>query len=457
MTQKNKIHTDLTQGAIQGHLFRMASPMVLGILAIMTMYLADTYYLGQLGKEPLAAMGFIFPIISLFNGIAFGLGAGVSSVISRAIGRKDYSRVQQYASQAISLGFLIALVFALLGYFTIPPVFRLMGADANMIALISDYLTVWYSGCFLIVVPMIGNSAIRASGNSHIPGLVMIIVAVVNILLDPILIFGLFGFPKMALQGAALATIIAYSVSFCVALYILKLKLKILVWRYCIHNVIPGWKAILGIGIPAISNNLITPLSTAIITALVAQHGIEAVAGFNVAARLEAFFIIPLMAMASAMGPFFGQNLGANKIDRLQYGARYGFTFACLWGLVSAIVLMALANWITTFFSDDPHVIKTAHRYLTVVPWSYGLLGCIMLAASCATGMGSAIPALNLTLLRLVIIYMPIAYFASKNWGINGIFYAACAANLITGVIAITWLHRKFKREFEPPNRTSVS
>lgn len=207
----------------------------------MMMYLADTYYLGMLGKEPLAAMGFIFPVIALFNGIAFGIGAGASSVISRSIGRKDHSRVQHYTSQAITLGLIVALCVAVAGHMTLESLFYHMGATPQILPLISDYLSIWYSGCFMIVVPMIGNSVIRASGNTHLPSMVMITVAVVNILLDPILIFGLLGFPRMEVQGAALATIIAYSVSFCVALYVLKSKLKILVWRYGFSKVLKGW------------------------------------------------------------------------------------------------------------------------------------------------------------------------------------------------------------------------
>ena len=145
--------------------------MAIGILAIMSMYLVDTYFLGQIGSTPLAAMGFIFPVINILNSIAFGIGAGASSVIARAIGSRDTHKVKSYATQAILLALLIALLFAGIGRITIEPLFRLLGAPNDLIPIIADYMNIWYLGCFLVVVPMVGNSAIRAAGNSLVPSL----------------------------------------------------------------------------------------------------------------------------------------------------------------------------------------------------------------------------------------------------------------------------------------------
>lgn len=438
---------DLSQGSIIGHLIRLAGPMMIGILSIMAMYLVDTYFIGQLGKNPLAAMGFIFPVINLLNGIAFGIGAGASSVIARAIGSKDTDRVKQLTTQSLLLALSLAVAFAIGGFFTIEPLFLALGAPAPLLPIIFDYMSIWFLGCFLVVIPMVGNSAIRAAGNSLTPSVVMVSVAIVNMILDPIFIFGLFGVPAMGVQGAAIATITAYSVSFFIAIYVLVFRLNMIAWQHCIAKVMDGWREILKIGIPSIGNNLIAPLSILIATWFVSQHGIAAVAGFNVAVRIETFSIIPLMAVASIMGPFMGQNLGAQKPERMRSAILYAYCSAFGWGLFVAILLWFIREPIARLFSNEANVLQTTAQYLLIIPWSYGLLGITMATAASATGMGSAIPALMLTLVRLLILYLPLALVGSSLFGVIGIFSANFTANTITGLVAMIWLKRAFEQK----------
>ena len=416
--------------------------MAVGIMAIMSMYLVDAYFLGQVGKEALAALGFIFPVIGLFNSLAFGIGAGASSVIARSLGSSNRHKAQQIATQAILLGFILALALAVTGHATIEPLFTALGAPEQLIPTITQYVSVWYSGCFLVVVPMIGNACIRAAGNARIPSFIMISVAVVNIVLDPILIFGWFGLPALGIQGAAIATICAYTVSFFFALFVLSKQLQILIWRLALNNLVQGLREILTIAVPAIGYNLIAPVSAALMTWLVADHGIAAVAGFSVAARLEAFFIIPLLATASSMGPFMGQNHGANRVDRLQRGVSYGYQFTMIWGVVAALALLLLQQPLVSLFNDDPVILSSAQLYLSVVPWSYGFLGVLMTTSSSATGMGSAMPALYLTTLRLVLLNLPLALMGNYMLGYKGIIIAALLANIVAGLTAYVWFRR---------------
>ncbi len=302
-----------------------ALPMIWGILAIISMNLADTYFVGQLGTNELAAMGFTFPIAMIMSSMAFGVGIGASSLIARAIGSQRHEEVRGYTTSSVLIALCVALILAIIGIFTINPVFRLLGAPEAILPLIDDYMFIWYLGSFLIVVPMVGNSAIHAAGNTKLPSYVMMTVALVNVILDPIFIFGWFGFPAMALKGAALATVISSSIALIVGLYILKVKLNFLAFEHCHKKIWARWKAILHLSIPAAASNLISPISVAVTTWLVAQYGSDAVAGYGIAARIESFMLIVLMALSAVLAPFAGQNWGANRFDRLTQAVNLNF------------------------------------------------------------------------------------------------------------------------------------
>lgn len=311
----------------------MTAPMIGGILAIMSMNIVDTYYVGQLGTQELTAMSFTIPVISILLSLAFGIGIGTSSVIARAIGSKQHTLVQAYCTQAIIIALMVAVSFAVIGYHFMDSIFTLLGAPEDLFSLIHEFMDIWFLASFVVVIPMVGNSAIRAAGNTKLPSIVMISVAIVNMILDPILIFGLLGFPKLGLAGAAISTICAYAIALVIGLYILTKKFDFLSLKSCYGRVLESWKAILRIAIPAVGTNLIAPISVAITTWFVASYNPESVAGFGVASRIEAIFLVVIMGLSSIMGPFVGQNWGAEKYSRVFDALNLSFKFVAMWGL----------------------------------------------------------------------------------------------------------------------------
>jgi len=435
--------SDLTQGNVSRLLMGQALPMIWGIFAVISMNLADTYFVGQLGTNELAAMGFTFPIVMIMSSVAFGIGIGASSLIARAIGGKQYDEVRGYTTSSILIALGIAIILAIIGTLTIDPVFRLLGASDAILPLIHDYMNIWYLGSFLIVVPMVGNSAIRSAGNTKLPSYIMISIAVVNVILDPIFIFGWFGFPVMELKGAALATIISYSVAFIVSIYVLKFKLNFLAIEHCYHKIWPRWKAILRLAIPAAASNLISPLSIAITTWLVADYSSDAVAGYGIAARIESFMLIVLMALSAVLTPFAGQNWGANRFDRLQQAVKFSFRFSWIWGIGVAVVLWFMADYLLGAFTDNEVVLDSAKSYLIIVSVTFSFLGMVMMTSSVANGIGNPIPALIFTLSRLLVLYFPLVWLLSNYYGLQGIYLATAASNLIVGGAAWYWSFKK--------------
>lgn len=411
--------------------------MVWGILSIMSMNLVDTLYVGQLGTEPLAAMGFTIPIVSILLSLAFGIGIGSSSLISRAIGAQETQSVRLYATQSLFIGFLIAASFAFIGYHNITPIFRLLGAPDELQPLIHEFMDIWFLGSFIVVIPMVGNSALRAAGNTTVPGVIMIIVAIINIILDPILIFGYLGFPAMGLAGAAIATVVSYSVALVVGLYLLTFRMKFLSLKACKGQLLKSWWAILRLAVPAMGTNLIAPLSVAFATWLVSGFGAEAVAGFGVASRIESVFLVAIMALSSIMGPFVGQNWGANKRHRVAQALRTSYKFSAVFCFSNAVLLALFGSQVSALFSSEPEVIQASAHYLLWVPGSYFFLAVIMLASSSYNGIGNPLPSLLMSFMRLVGVFLPLALLFSHLWQLDGVYAAAALSNIIVGIGAL--------------------
>jgi putative MATE family efflux protein len=444
------IKHNLTQGQVGTHLYSMTVPMIWGILSIMSMNIVDTFYVGQLGTNPLTAMSFTIPVISILLSLAFGIGIGTSSVIARAIGAEEHDLVKSYTTQSLLIALTIAIIFAITGYHAMDPIFALLGAPKSLMPLIHQFMDIWFLGSFVVVIPMVGNSAIRAAGNTKLPSVVMISVALVNIILDPILIFGLFGFPRMELAGAALATVISYSIAFFIGLYFLAFKFRFINWSSCYTDVFKHWITILRIAIPAIGTNLIAPISIAITTWLVARYSPESVAGFGVASRVESIFLVVIMSISSIMGPFVGQNWGAGKINRVNIALNISFRFTSIWALSSALLLWFLAEPITSLFSTDQAVIDSATTYLRIMPVTYLFLSIIMISSSTANGIGNPIPSLVMSFLRLIALYIPLALLLAHYFNILGIYLAGAIANILVGVGAYIWIKQLKLNVAEP-------
>ncbi|MGK7875616.1 MAG: MATE family efflux transporter [Xenococcaceae cyanobacterium] len=430
----------LTEGSVESQLFRLTLPMVWGVFAVIAFSLADTYFVAQLGTNQLAAMSFTFPVVTILGSVAMGLGTGASSIIARAIGEGNRYRVQRLTTDSLVLSLLIVGIFVLFGLATINPLFTALGADPDILPLVRDYMGIWYLGMICLVVPMVGNSAIRALGNTEVPSLIMTVAAAVNIGLDPLLIFGWGFFPAMGLKGAALATVISRATTLVTSLAFLHYRERMLLFTLpTVKEVFRCWRSILSVGLPAAVTNLIVPVSIGFITSLMARYGSEAVAAFGIASRVEAFALIVLMALSASIGPFVGQNWGAQQYGRVNKALRLSFLFCLGWGGLVAILLGAAAPGIASWFDSNPAVVAIAVTYLTIVPISYGALGVVLIFSSTFNALGKPLPSAVMTLSRMLLLYVPLAYLGGRFFGVHGVFGAACLSNVVVALAAFIW------------------
>ena len=430
----------LTHGSVGRHLVDMAVPVLFGIFTMMGQAFADMWFIGRVGDRELAALSFAFPILMIVTSVAIGLGAGTSSVVARAIGAHNHRRARRLATDSLILSFGITAAVSALGFFTIEPLFTLLGAPADMIPLIAGYMTILYAGVPFVVVGMVGMSSMRATGDTRLPSMLMVIASVANVILDPILIFGLGPVPAMGLNGAALAALLSRAAIFGGTLYFMRMRLDMLTF----NKPDPGelrssWADVLHVGIPAAGTNAIIPIATGVITAMLARYGPEAVAGFGVASRVESLTLVLFYALSAVIGPFVGQNIAAGRADRIFEALRLCMLFCVGTGLAVAVLLALSGAWLPTLFSDNPQVTDVSTLYLMIAPISYGAYGMVMIMNASFNGMGKPMPAVHISVSRMALIYVPLAFVANRFFGITGIFVAYAFANIVSGVIAYIW------------------
>jgi len=438
----------LTEGPVGRHLVAMTVPVLLGIATMMGQALIDAWFLGRVGDYALAAHAFSFPILMIVTSVSIGLGAGTSSVVARAIGANDHRRARRTATDSLLLSFLITAAVAMVGVMTINPLFRILGAPEDLIPLIRGFMIILYSGVPFVVVGMVGMASMRATGDTRLPSKVMILGSILNIALDPILIFGLGPIPAMGLNGAAMAALIARGAIFVGAVYLLHRRLHMLSFnKPDVDELKKSWRDILHVGIPAAGTNAIVPIGTAVITAMIARYGPEAVAGFGVASRIESMTLVVFYALSAIIGPFVGQNLSAGKEARILSALRLCMLFCVVSGLVIAAGLATFADFLPSLFSNSADVVSIASLFLWIAPLSYGAYGMVMVMNASFNGLGYPMPAVAISVGRIVVLYVPLAIAGMHFFDAMGIFAAYSIANIISGVVAYEWAKRAVRQQ----------
>lgn len=430
---------DLTTGPVWKLLALMSAPMVLGIMAVISVGLADAYFLGQLGGAPLAAVGYIYPVTMAITSLSIGLSAGANAAVSQAIGRGDAeAAISRTALHAIIFGVGLAAVASALFYTLHAPLFRVMGASDNVMTQISLFIPWWCLSFPFAVLTMLANALFRAHGNARVSATVMTGEAALNIALTPLFIFGGWIIPEMGTAGAALATFLARltaaSLSVVWALRQGLVDLKCDPWKDMGASAIKLAK----IGGPAAFSNAINPAGMAAVTAAVATVGEAAVGGFGAATRIQSFVMVPMLAMSSGIGPVVGQNWGADEKARAATALQAAFAFCIGYGIVIGGVLAVFADPLANLLASGGEAADYAATYLRIVGWSLFGYGFIVTANAAMNARDKALWSMCLSLGRILIIYLPAAWLGVTTFGYVGVTLATVTANVL-GALAAVW------------------
>jgi putative MATE family efflux protein len=424
----------------------MAVPMLAGTFAMTAYNLTDTWFVSRLGTLPLAAMGFTFPVVMLLTCVAGGIGTGVTTLVSHAIGRRTHHDAAQVVTHGILLVLCVAATIAVAGYFSIDAIFGRLGADAQTLPLVGEYMRTWYLGALFMSLPMMGNGVLISAGDSRSASRFMILGTVLNAILDPIMIFGYLGCPAMGMRGAALATVIAQAVS-TVWLFLLLYKKHrlLLLGNGMLAGCLGSFRKIAGFAVPSILSMVLMPISATVITRLLGSFGNEAVAAAGACGRIEMFaFVIP-MALGISLTPFVSQNFGANRLDRIREAMTMATRFALLYGGAVAIVFFICAPWIAAVFSQDLRVVAIMVSYIRIISFGYGMMEVHRYCGFYLTGRHRPFSTTLLNAIRVLVWLIPLSCLGSHVWGVRGVFLARLLTDLSAGTIGLLWIGRTWR------------
>ena len=448
MSSKAALRTrQIVTEPIRPLLLRLTLSALVGNLAMHLMGIVDTFFISRLGTLELAAASFVIPIHMIYVSLALGIGMGMSSLNSRLIGEGRFRESSRLICDGLIFAALFAVIMAMIGSRIIDPLFRALGADERTLPLIRDYLNILLLALPPLMLVVIGNSAFRSMGNIKMSATLAACLSLLNITLDPLLIFGIGPFPAMGIRGAALATFLAATITMIISFLVLGFYEKLLDFtapRW--HHLRDNWRQILGIGIPAMGANIMTPLPAAIMTAMVARFGDVVVAGFGVGSRIETISLIFVMALSSTLPMFIGQNMGAGRQDRA-YAALIGcLKFVLVFQCLIYLLLFMFGESIAGTFSSNAEVTEVITTYLMILPLTYGAHGVVVLIMVSLNVLRRPRTALLLTFTRLMLFYIPLAYIGSQFWGLKGLFAGAALGNILAGIFA-WFLIRKVSQE----------
>ena len=426
---------EIVSGPVGRVLYNLTLPMVIGIVAVFFFNLVDTFFISLLGTQSLAAVSFTMPIAMVVMNLAIGLGIASSALIARATGAKDHTLAQHYIVAGLLLTLALSVLMLVFGLVFNDELFLLLGAEEKLLPLIWEYMKFWWPGGVVMMLMIVINSSMRAVGNTKLPSLMMLGSAVLNAILDPILIFGLGPIEGMGIAGAALASTLCWLIVVIVMIYSLA-KIDLLHWgALTFKGLLSIWQRLVLLGIPAIITNVLVPIASAFLLVMIAPMGEQAVAAFGVGARIEPFAIVAILALTSTIPVFVGQNFAAGQYERVWQALSIAVRFILVWQIAVWLVLWAMSPFLATIFSQDPIVIDQIVSYLMLMPVGYAGMGIVLCANSALNALQKTSVSMLLNLVRLSVFYVPFAWIGGHYYGFEGLLLGASMGNLVAGFI----------------------
>lgn len=438
-------------------MLKLTLPMLPAIMAILGLDLFDAFLVGQLGTESLAALSFTIPVTSILFALAIGLSIGTSSVLSFSLGKGDHHKARKLVTDSLIMASILALIIGVIGVLTIEPLFAFLGANYALIPesfhlgprpdimpIISDYMQLRYLGFVFMLLPILSNSIMRATGDTPFAGKLMLCWALVTALLDSLLMLS--NPTSSSLSDIGLGHLIAditFSIFSIITLYkrekLLELK------KPEIKRFMSNCHCVLRIGLPAMGMSLFTPIALALVTNWVAFYGREAIAVFGVMTRLESLALFLPMALSTSLPTFVGQNFGGGLIERVKEGIKKSLALTMIVQIIIYLLLVMLAGPLAELFATSPQVSHMITQLLYFLPLSYAGQGIVILVTSACNAIHHPKSALLLSSIRMFVLFVPAAYIGAYFNGLDGIYIGLMLANLLIGIIAFSWVNYFFK------------
>jgi putative MATE family efflux protein len=441
---------DFTRLPLKTAIFILALPMILEMMMESSFAIVDLFFVAQLGENAIATVGLTESIIVLTYALGFGLSMAATALVSRRFGEKNYTDAGSATFQLLVIGALISIVLGVLGWTFASDLLRLMGAEEQLIESGSNYARIVFAGNTAILLLFLFNGAFRGAGQAHHAMRSLMIANGLNIVLDPLLIFGIGSWEGYGLDGAAIATTFGRSMGVVYQLYHLfngKHKLKILR-----ENMALSWetiKKILELSLGGMGQSLIDSLSWVALTRMIAEFGSAALAGYTIAFRILIFTILPSWGLSGAAATLVGQNLGAQKQRRAELAVlltvRYNVIFMAS---VTGIYLL-FSKQLVGLFTDIPLVKDVAAQGLWIISLGYVFFAIGMVLTQAFNGAGDTKTPAWINALVLLGLEIPLAYLLAFPLGLSyvGIFIAIAFCHSLHALVSLYFFKKgKWKK-----------
>lgn len=443
MNRKKQIDKDIRKeilsGSIIKSLFRLAWPVMVGNLLHTAYNLADTFWLGRLGKEALAAPTISWPIIWFMISVSDGIGIAGTSLVAQHTGAGNQERANKVAGQVLSFIFILASILAVIGVLLVDTIMEWMGAEPGLLDKAVSYSRIVFAAMPLMFGFFVFSGLLRGIGDTITPMKLGAVSVVLNVFLDPFLIFGIGFFPRLEVSGAAIATAFSRGVATAIAIYLLfsgkvgiKIKLSYLKPEMSII------KKIVSIGVPSSIRSSGTALGFTILMKIMAVFGTTAISAYGVGNRVMSVLWMPLFGLAASTTTMVGQNLGADQVERARKTVWTSTAVATGIMTFGGIMGFLFRKTLVKIFIDAPEVIRLGSLFFTIMAFSIPFFAIYRIMTSAFQGSGHTLYSMAFTLFRLWGVLVPSAYFVSLKlgWGPKGVWIAMIWSNII--VVGIT-------------------
>lgn len=435
------MRTDATSSSLGLALWRQTWPMAIGVLSLLGFQLIDSAFIARLGTASLAAQSFTFPLSFLIIGVQVGMGIAIAALISRALGAGETDRARRLGSLVLLVGTLVIAALALGLWAIQAPVFRRLGAAPEALGLIRDYWGPQLVAAWLGALLYFGYSLFRAHGNTRLPGTLMVVTSLANLMLDPLLIFGIGDWPGLGLAGAPWATVLA----FLLGLVTLGARLSGRGWLAADglrEESRQSLRPFLGIAGPAMIGQLMPPLAAMLAISIVARLGESEVAAWGLISRLETVSLMAVLAMTMSLPPWLGRCYGAGDWPQVHRLMRLALRVAVFWQLALGLSLALAAPWVAAALAGTAEVRSDLAILVRCLPPSYAALGVCMLVVSAGNALGWPLRAMMMSAARLFAFYLPCLGLGAWLGGLMGLTLGAAVGNLLAGLGAWGLLRR---------------
>ncbi|MBN2611831.1 MAG: MATE family efflux transporter [Bacteroidales bacterium] len=433
------IEQDYTSMKLRRAIVLLAIPMVIEMIMESLFALADIYFVSQLGAEATATVGITESLMTIIYSIGMGLAMATTGLVSRRIGEKHEKDAANTAVQAIILGIVLSIPFFIAGTFYSKQILNLMGSSDGVINDGNKYSAILIGSNAIIMLLFINNAIFRSAGDAMVPMIVMIVANLINIVLDPCLIFGWGPFPEMGLTGAAVATCIGRSIGVIMQIFMLTRKHRRIYIN--LKSVILDLKIILkllGLSAGGIGQFLISTTSWVFLYRIMTEFGDHVVAGYTIAIRLLIFSLLPAWGLSNAASTLVGQNLGAKHPERAERSAWMISYVNMAFLSVVGIVFYAGSGYFVPLFTSDPLIIEIGIECLKILSFGYLFYGLGMVMSQSFNGAGDTFTPTIINFICFWLIEIPLAYLLALylNMGAKGVFLSVVIAESLLGLFA---------------------